>query len=411
MHTSKLKRRKENEKPKKLLSGVVLVGLLIAGVSALPARVKMMKKTLTSLFLCLAVLLVTLTLALHSQYAISNAVTITSIGLEVYEDVNCTQPLSQIEWGFLEPNETAFHVCYVKSVSNINSTLNLTTENWNPANSSNYLTLSWNYENSTLQPNEVLEVTFDLHVNSEVSGIDNFSVDIILYIYYEPTLSTKIGDLNTACKNATLVLGTSEPYGPLPWGALIDDTVGAINLATALGAYGNPDSAFDTEVAEWNGTGFIWKLDSPSSIIAIGGTGVNLVSYEYNSLVHFSLGVTEDCVELEVDADGIDYIRLYFTPSHYVIHYSDSSEVQYDFEENDFAAVYAYYDSVNDKYVFLVMGICAEGTIGACRYLATNLASFPTDVANAQGIILHWQDTNGDGIAKGDEMTVIATYP
>lgn len=88
--------------------------------------------------------------------------------------------MSQIEWGFLEPNETASHVCYVKSVSNINSTLMLTLGNWNPSNSSNYLTLSWNYDNSTLQPNEVLEVTFNLHIDSEISGIDNLSFDIIL---------------------------------------------------------------------------------------------------------------------------------------------------------------------------------------------------------------------------------------
>lgn len=71
-------------------------------------------------------------------------------------------------------------MCYVKSVSNINSTLMLTLGNWNPPNSSNYLTLSWNYDNSTLQPNEVLEVTFNLHIDSEISGIDNLSFDIIL---------------------------------------------------------------------------------------------------------------------------------------------------------------------------------------------------------------------------------------
>lgn len=128
-------------------------------------RVKVMKKTPISLIFCLTVILVALTLASHSQCAISNVGTIVAIGLEAHEDVNCTQPLSQNEWGFLEPNETASHVCYVKSVSNINSTLMLTPGNWNPPSSSNYLTLSWNYDNSTLQPNEVLEVTFNLHID------------------------------------------------------------------------------------------------------------------------------------------------------------------------------------------------------------------------------------------------------
>jgi hypothetical protein len=264
------------------------------------------------------------------------------------------------------------------------------------------------------RPNGIFHLDMDMNYDCcSYDGpftYDNFYWDT-LDVTFDTAGSCEIGDLHVTWKDAALVLGTSEPYGPLLWGALIDDTVGTIDLAIALAGYGTPSSAFDVEVADWSGADFSWKLDSPSSVIAIGGTGVNLVSYEYNGYTHFTLGVTGDYVELTVDADGIDYIRLYFTPTQYVIHYSDSSEVQYDPDENDFAEAYAYYDSVNDKYVFLVMGICAEGTIGACRYLAANLASFPTDVANAQGIILHWYDVNWDGIAKADEMTVIATYP
>jgi len=264
------------------------------------------------------------------------------------------------------------------------------------------------------RPNGIFHLDMDMNYNccsyDGPSTYDSFYWET-LDVTFDTAGACEIGDLHVTWKDATLVLGTSEPYGPLLWGALIDDTIGAISLAAALGAYGNPDSAFDVEVADWSGVDFSWKLDSPSSVIAIGGTGVNLVSYEYNSYMHFTLSVTGNYVEFTVDTDGIDYIRLYFSPTQYVIHYSNTSEVEYDFGENDFAEAYTYYDSVNDKYVFLVMGMCAEGTIGTCRYLATNLASFPTDVANAQGIILHWYDANWDGIAKGNEMTVIATYP
>ena len=57
------------------------------------------------------------------------------------------------------------------------------------------------------------------------------------------------------------------------------------------------------------------------------------------------------------------------------------------------------------------MGICAEGTVGACRYLAMNLESFSMDIAEPEGITLQWYNSNGDRVAPGEEMTVIATCP
>jgi hypothetical protein len=158
------------------------------------------------------------------------------------------------------------------------------------------------------------------------------------------------------------------------------------------------------------GGSFSWKLGSSTSLIAIGGTAVNLVSYRYNSLIRFDLNVTEGYIELNVDHDGIDYIRLYFNPRQYILHLSDDTETYYSFEENDFAVVYAFFDPFNNKHLFLVMGMRAEGTLGACRYLANNLDSFSGVIANAEGIILRWYDTNGDGEANAEEMAVIAIY-
>lgn len=288
---------------------------------------------------------------------------------------------------------------------------NSTSDNWQSLKTDSNLA-DWNTTLEWGMPITDIGVTIGSTIDIFYTSLDTIMEDFTPntgWIEYTIPLPC-IGHLNSTWKNAMLVLGTSEPYGPLPWGAMIDDTVGAIDLAVALGDYGTPSSAFDTEVAEWGGASFSWKPDSPSTMVAVGGTGVNLISYEYNQYTHFNLSVFGEYVELKVDADGIDYIRLYFDPLHYVVHYTNGTETQYGYEGNNFAEAYACYDSVNSKYVFLVMGISAEGTIGTCRYLAMNIDSFPTDIANAKGIILHWQDTDGDGIARGDEMTVIATY-
>jgi DNA-binding beta-propeller fold protein YncE len=225
------------------------------------------------------------------------------------------------------------------------------------------------------------------------------------------TAPAKISDLKTLWKDATIVLGWSTPHGPLPSGAMIDDTVGAINIATSLGHYGTADSAFDTEVSTWTSS-FNWKPNSPSAVISIGGTAVNLVSNEYNRYTHFNMTLfTGQYVELKVDASGINYVRLNFNPQQYIIHCTNGTDFTYSLAGNDFAEAYAYHDQTNGKNVYLVMGIRAEGTVGTSRYLAENIATFPPNVAAAQGIILRWNDANADGIARANEMTVIATYP
>jgi hypothetical protein len=54
------------------------------------------------------------------------------------------------------------------------------TLNWQPQIASDYLTLTWNYQNQTLKKDEVIEVTWTLNSTINITEIETFNVDIII---------------------------------------------------------------------------------------------------------------------------------------------------------------------------------------------------------------------------------------
>jgi len=54
------------------------------------------------------------------------------------------------------------------------------TSNWNPSNASDYMTLSWDYGGQSINPDEVVQVTFTLSVDASIDGITGFSFDITI---------------------------------------------------------------------------------------------------------------------------------------------------------------------------------------------------------------------------------------
>lgn len=141
-----------------------------------------MTKRKISLFFCAFFLvLITASIATYlKSYTAHAKGRIVGIRVEIYQDVNATTLLTEIDWQFVEPNETKTYTCYVKSKSNVPAYLTLTTESWNPINASEYIFLTWNYDNSTLEPEELREITFSLYVDINVSGIDTFTFDIVV---------------------------------------------------------------------------------------------------------------------------------------------------------------------------------------------------------------------------------------
>jgi archaellum component FlaG (FlaF/FlaG flagellin family) len=118
--------------------------------------------------------------ALVATQRITNSGSISAIGVGVYSDSNCMTPLSSISWGTLDPGGSVNYTMYVKNTGNIPVTLTMAPSNWNPTTASNYITLTWNQQNTVLSPNSVVQAVLTLSVSSSISSITNFSCDITI---------------------------------------------------------------------------------------------------------------------------------------------------------------------------------------------------------------------------------------
>lgn len=119
-------------------------------------------------------------LSAFTNRTVTNSGSIKALGVEVYSDQSCTNAVSSIDWGMLDPGADKTITLYIKNTGNSPVTLTMITSNWNPSNAPTYITFAWNYAGQTLSPNAVVPVGFTLHVSSSITGITNFSFDITI---------------------------------------------------------------------------------------------------------------------------------------------------------------------------------------------------------------------------------------
>ncbi len=117
---------------------------------------------------------------MHTNETISNVGSVKAVGVGVYWDSACSNAVSSINWGMLNPGSSKNETIFIRNEGNTTVTLTMTTSNWNPSNASDYLTLNWNYNGQALEVGEVIQVTLTLSVSSSIDGITSFSFDITL---------------------------------------------------------------------------------------------------------------------------------------------------------------------------------------------------------------------------------------
>jgi len=140
----------------------------------------------------LIIIVVALTLILSATISIildnGNFITLPSIGnirtigVKAYWDPTLQNQTTSIQWGTVYTGQSYNVTLYLQSISNVPTVLEMATTNWTfintnntiaagPAKSTPYLNLTWNYDNSTLNPNETIQITLTLTTDNSASFI------------------------------------------------------------------------------------------------------------------------------------------------------------------------------------------------------------------------------------------------
>jgi hypothetical protein len=129
----------------------------------------------------IAVALVAVAFGLVDYYqSIRFSGTVRGIGVGVYKDFNCTQPLHSIDIGMVDPGEVKNVTIYVRNKGGTGITLSMQTLNWNPSIAADQIQLNWNYNGQILDGNRTLEVALMLVVSSSLHDITTFSFDAVI---------------------------------------------------------------------------------------------------------------------------------------------------------------------------------------------------------------------------------------
>ena len=136
------------------------------------------------------ILLLTISVAIVSGLAVSGlltaSVTLSSTGsvkginVEVYWDAGCTQVVSSVDWGTPEPGDSDVETVYIRNSGTAPMTLSMSCSGWSPVEAGNYLTLSWDREGAILDAGAVVPAVLTLTVSDTVSGITDFSFNIVI---------------------------------------------------------------------------------------------------------------------------------------------------------------------------------------------------------------------------------------
>ncbi len=117
--------------------------------------------------------------------------TIKTVGVEAYDDQNYKNKIQTIDWGTIWLGSTQNVTLYLLSTSNVKTFLQLNVSDIVPANVSDYIDLSWDYDGSPLNSGEKIKVMLSLSTSNDdlltrylvTTTVKDFRFDIHIVAY------------------------------------------------------------------------------------------------------------------------------------------------------------------------------------------------------------------------------------
>jgi DNA-binding transcriptional ArsR family regulator len=102
------------------------------------------------------------------------------ISFQLYWDEACTQPVSEIDWGELEPGDSRTVNFYVVNDGDVSLTMDMNVTDWTPVVAEKYLVLIWEADGAVVAVGELRMTSMTLTVSAGITGVDSFSMTIMI---------------------------------------------------------------------------------------------------------------------------------------------------------------------------------------------------------------------------------------
>ena len=142
-----------------------------------------MKKPSQSVIIALIVVVALIVIVAAQMFFtlhVSQSGIVATVGIETYSDALLTQKCTNISWGTVGPGSATARMLYIKNNGTVPVTLAFNVTDWNPVAAAQYIGLSWNYTNLTIQPNAAVATVLTLTVLANITGVTTFSNNLLI---------------------------------------------------------------------------------------------------------------------------------------------------------------------------------------------------------------------------------------